>query len=106
MSRLRVIAVAWAVVALAVVAGCQAPERVVVTAADEDGTVRVRNGGVVLVELEGNPTTGYMWMERSVPPVLESVGEAESTRSRRVRAFSISRMCDRGRACSPRTRSR
>lgn len=77
MSRLRVIAVACAVVALAVVAGCQAPERVVVTAADEEGTVRVRNGGVVLVELEGNPTTGFMWMERSVPPVLDSVGEAE-----------------------------
>jgi inhibitor of cysteine peptidase len=70
-------AVACAMLALIVLAGCQAPERIVVTADDDDGTVRVRNGGVVLVELEGNPTTGYMWMEQTVPPVLESLGEAE-----------------------------
>ncbi len=48
MSGLRLVAVACCVVALAVVAGCLAPERAMVISADEDGTVRVRSGGVSL----------------------------------------------------------
>ncbi len=60
---------------LAMAAGCTAAMDVTLTADDDGGTVTVRNGGTVTVELEGNPTTGYSWLESEVPAVLESQGE-------------------------------
>lgn len=57
--------------------GCVAPESAVLTAADDGGEVTVRAGGTLIVELEGNPTTGFMWVESEVPDVLELRGEPE-----------------------------
>ncbi|MHB1136830.1 MAG: protease inhibitor I42 family protein [Coriobacteriia bacterium] len=69
-----VVAVATAGVLLAA-AGCTAAADVTVTADDDGGTVTVRKGGTVTVELEGNPTTGFTWLEAQVPEMLESRGE-------------------------------
>ena len=68
-------------VAVAVLAfgayGCTAPEDAVLWADDDGGTVTVRARGTLTVELEGNPTTGFTWMEAEVPAALESRGEPE-----------------------------
>lgn len=74
MRRMTVVALVMALLALGTY-GCAAPENVVVTSADDGGTVTVRSGGTVIVELEGNPTTGFTWLETEVPDVLESRGE-------------------------------
>ena len=57
--------------------GCAAPGSAVITSADDGKAVTVRTGGTVTVELEGNPTTGYTWMEAALPGVLESRDEPE-----------------------------
>ncbi|MHB1018202.1 MAG: protease inhibitor I42 family protein [Coriobacteriia bacterium] len=57
--------------------GCTSPGNVVLTAADDGDAVTVRSGGTLIVELEGNPTTGFTWMEAEVPEMLESRGEPE-----------------------------
>ena len=59
------------------VAGCGGPKSVALTSADDGGAATVRAGGVVTVELEGSPTTGYMWLEAGAPDVLELRGEPE-----------------------------
>ena len=61
--------------ALLVATGCSAATDVTVTGDDDGGTVTVGNGGTVTVELESNPTTGFTWLEGSVPPMLEARGE-------------------------------
>lgn len=78
MLRIMRASLAIAVLALlAVATGCTAPTEVVLLADDDGGTVTVRAGGTVSVELEGNPTTGFTWIEAEVPDVLESRGEPE-----------------------------
>lgn len=76
MSRImrRSFAVA-AIVVLIAAASCAAPTQVALIADDDGSTVTVRSGGTVVVELEGNPTTGFTWLEAEVPDVLESRGE-------------------------------
>jgi inhibitor of cysteine peptidase len=48
-----------------------------VTADDDGGSVTLRRGDVLTVELEGNPTTGYTWSAADVPACLELRGEPE-----------------------------
>lgn len=74
---IRTLLVVAAAGALLAVAGCTAAADVAVTVDDDGGTVTVRNGGTVTVKLEGNPTTGFSWLEAEVPDVLESRGEPE-----------------------------
>ncbi len=69
------LAVAAVVAAFLAATGCSAATDVTLTGDDDGGTVTVRNGGTVTVELESDPTSGYTWLEGSVPPVLEAQGE-------------------------------
>ncbi|MHB8051489.1 MAG: protease inhibitor I42 family protein [Coriobacteriia bacterium] len=72
---IRSMVVAAVAGALLAATGCSAAADVTVTGADDGGTVTVRDGGTVTVELESNPTTGFTWIEASVPPMLEVRGE-------------------------------
>lgn len=74
---LRLVCVMAVAGLLLAAAGCAAAEDATVTADDDGGTVTVRTGGTLTVELEGNPTTGFTWMEAEVPEMLESRGEPE-----------------------------
>lgn len=72
---MRALALAAVAGLLIAAAGCTAPTQVALIADDDGSTVTVRSGGTVVVELEGNPTTGFTWLEAEVPDVLESRGE-------------------------------
>ena len=51
---------------------------VIVSQADQGKTVTLKVGQVLLVLLDGNPSTGYSWeVVKGDSPVLEQVGEAD-----------------------------
>ncbi|MCK8114040.1 protease inhibitor I42 family protein [Anaerosoma tenue] len=75
MRFMRILTAAAVAGALLSAAGCSAAADVTVTGEDDGGTVTVRDGGTLTVELDSNPTTGYTWLEASVPGVLEARGE-------------------------------
>ncbi|MGB4592764.1 MAG: protease inhibitor I42 family protein [Coriobacteriia bacterium] len=75
MRIIQSLAVAAVAAALFAATGCSAATDVTLTGDDDGGTVTVRNGGTVTVELVSDPTTGYTWLEGSVPPMLEARGE-------------------------------
>lgn len=75
--NMRALALAAVAGLLIASVGCTAPSAVVLSADDDGGTVTVRTGGTLTVELEGNPTTGFTWLEAEVPDVLESRGDPE-----------------------------
>lgn len=60
--------------------GCSSPgpRSVIVTAANANSTVQLNAGDVLLVQLDGNPSTGYTW-ERVEPlaGALQPLGEPE-----------------------------
>jgi len=55
------------------------PREVHLTAADNDGTIELKEGQVVSITLEANPTTGYTWevVEPLDEQVVRQVGEIE-----------------------------
>jgi inhibitor of cysteine peptidase len=69
---------------VALASGCSAstapqrpatPSAVHVTAEADGGTVDLVVGQELVVELPGNPSTGYTWMVTSLPSVLATAGE-------------------------------
>ncbi len=57
--------------------GCKAGDTKL-TAADNGKTVEVKTGDLVVVELEGNPSTGFNWEAKNLDTnLLEQVGEPE-----------------------------
>lgn len=62
-----------------VTAGC-APAREVKLGADDSGKeIELKKGQILVIALEGNPSTGYTWEVKEPPDeqVLQQVGEAE-----------------------------
>ncbi len=61
--------------------GTGAPSgKVTLTDADLGKTAEVAKGGIVVVSLSGNPTTGYDWsVDGTLPPQLQEKGQASFT---------------------------
>ena len=58
--------------------GCSgAASEVKVTQADNGGEVTVGIGQVLVVDLEGNPSTGFTWSVADKPVFLTTIGEPE-----------------------------
>jgi predicted secreted protein len=58
-------------------AGC-GPRQTKLTAADNGGQVEVKVGERIVVELEGNPSTGYTWEAKDLDAsMFQQVGEVE-----------------------------
>jgi inhibitor of cysteine peptidase len=61
-------------------AACQAAKPLTIGAQDAGKTITIKNGDTLVVELEGNITTGYTWVPAAQDPqLLTQVGEAEVT---------------------------
>jgi inhibitor of cysteine peptidase len=54
----------------------EAAGEIALTDADDGKSLRLAIGDDLVVSLEGNPTTGYVWKELDVPPCLERRGDA------------------------------
>ncbi|MFA5148808.1 MAG: protease inhibitor I42 family protein [Candidatus Omnitrophota bacterium] len=67
------------VVSAAVIAGCAQPgsrEAKKLIERDSGKTIEMRTGNSILIELPGNPTTGYTWEVSSVDPsILHKLGD-------------------------------
>lgn len=69
---------AAALMLLVVLTGCAgAASEVVVGPDDDGGAVTIGIGQVLVVELPGNPTTGYTWSAFDPPAFITQVGEPE-----------------------------
>lgn len=68
-----------ALLLIVVVLMAYGPREVHLTAADNGSTIEIREGQVVSITLEANPTTGYTWevVEPLDEQVLRHVGEIE-----------------------------
>jgi inhibitor of cysteine peptidase len=54
------------------------PANVKLTASDNGGQVQVEAGSLIVISLEGNPSTGYTWEPRDLDAAMfELVGEPE-----------------------------
>jgi len=54
------------------------PAKVKLTASDNGGQVEVKTGDLIVVQLEGNPSTGYTWEAADLDAAMfEQVGEPE-----------------------------
>lgn len=61
-------------------AACQAAKPLTIGAQDAGKTITIKNGDTLVVELEGNITTGYTWVPAAQDPeLLTQVGETEVT---------------------------
>jgi inhibitor of cysteine peptidase len=73
------LAAAAAALTLAVIAGCAqggSREAKKIIEKDSGKTIEMRVGGSILVELPGNPSTGYMWEVSSMDRlVLQKIGD-------------------------------
>ena len=59
--------------------GC-GPREVKVTTAENGGQIEVKAGDQFVVELEGNPSTGYTWEARDLDTnMFQQIGDAEFT---------------------------
>ena len=68
---IRTAAAMSAMLAVLALAGC-APQEMILGSDDDGEAVRVAVGEMVVVELAGNPTTGFEWTEDDpVPTILE-----------------------------------
>ncbi|MDO9557150.1 MAG: protease inhibitor I42 family protein [Coriobacteriia bacterium] len=69
---------AVALTLLVLVTGCAgAASEVKVGESDDGGQVTIGVGQVLLVELPGNPTTGFMWSAAKTPDFLTVLGEPD-----------------------------
>ncbi len=63
--------------AVTITSGCKSGQAKL-TAADNGKTIRVKMGGHVSIELEGNPSTGYTWEAKDLDAsMLQQVGDVE-----------------------------
>ena len=69
MSRNTFILTALAAVLLLATA-CSSPRSVTLTDASNGGKVEVRNGGQIIIRLDGNPSTGYTWEAKDLDTTL------------------------------------
>ncbi len=54
------------------------PATVTLTASDSGGQIKVKTGDLIVIQLEGNPSTGYAWETRDLDAAMfELVGEPE-----------------------------
>jgi inhibitor of cysteine peptidase len=57
--------------------GC-ASEKAVLTLSDKGGTINIKAGGQIEVQLEGNPSTGYTWEAKDLDTtMIQKVGVTE-----------------------------
>ncbi len=66
------------ILALANTSGCGKSAGTKLTAADNGKTVTVKSGDLIVITLDGNPSTGYTWEAKDLDAsLLEKVGEPE-----------------------------
>lgn len=74
--RMNVIAVLLAVLVL--VANCRPSGEIKLNAGNNGSQIEIEQGQILVITLEANPTTGYMWeMIESEEQILQQVGEIE-----------------------------
>jgi inhibitor of cysteine peptidase len=65
-----------------VLSACNSQRTITLTKADNNSQVEVSKGGVITIELESNPSTGYAWEVQEIDPTkLEQVGDPIFTNS-------------------------
>jgi inhibitor of cysteine peptidase len=73
-----VTAVVAVIVAMVYIAGLGLGNEVEVTAEDHGGKVTLREGHMLVVTLDSNPTTGYKWQVKEIDAsIIEQVGQSE-----------------------------
>jgi inhibitor of cysteine peptidase len=76
MSRKTLSLVTLAVLFILVTA-CISSKQVNLTAADKGSQVKVKVGGLIVINLDGNPSTGYNWEAKDLDTTLfEQVGDS------------------------------
>ncbi len=72
----RIIFLVSLVSVLLIMSGC-ASEKTKLTMSDNGKAINVRTGGQIVVELEGNPSTGYTWESINLDTrMVQQVGES------------------------------
>jgi inhibitor of cysteine peptidase len=78
MSHKTVLFIIIIIIVLATTSGCGKSTDTKLTSADNGKTVNVKTGDLIVIELEGNPSTGYNWQAKDLDATaLEQVGEPE-----------------------------
>ncbi len=68
----------FACLAILLVLTACGPAGVTLTASDSGGQIEVQTGDLIVIQLEGNPSTGYTWGPRDLDTsMFEMVGEPE-----------------------------
>jgi len=60
-SRLSLFPLCAAIASAVLLAGCAGPSSYELSFAENGGTLEIKTGDTVTIELEGNPSTGYLW---------------------------------------------
>ena len=78
MSHKTVLFIIIIIIVLATTSGCGKSTDTKLTSVDNGKTVNVKTGDLIVIELEGNPSTGYNWQAKDLDAtLLEQVGEPE-----------------------------
>ena len=65
---------------LSILIACNGSAPVSLSEKDAGKSMELKQGDILIITLEGNPTTGYTWMMQPVDhPLLEQVGEPQVT---------------------------
>lgn len=68
----------FACLAILLVLTACGPARITLTASDNGGQIEVKTGDLMVIQLEGNPSTGYTWEAQNLDAAMfEMVGEPE-----------------------------
>lgn len=68
----------FACLAILLVLTACGPTRITLTASDNGGQIEVKTGDLMVIQLEGNPSTGYTWEAQNLDAAMfEMVGEPE-----------------------------
>jgi len=77
MSRKFTLLIVLILMLVAMAAGCKSGQTKL-TAADNGKTIEVKAGDQIIIELEGNPSTGYNWEANNLDAgLIQQVGEPE-----------------------------
>jgi inhibitor of cysteine peptidase len=75
MARINYILAALTAILLLATA-CSGPKSVTLTSTNNGGTTEVQVGGQIIIELDGNPSTGYTWEAKDLDATLfKQVGD-------------------------------
>jgi inhibitor of cysteine peptidase len=75
MARINYILAALTAILLLATA-CSVPKSVTLTSTNNGGTTEVQVGGQIIIELDGNPSTGYTWEAKDLDATLfKQVGD-------------------------------